>query len=393
VDVRILIVEDDVLAARAMQRMLVGFGYQVPEIVSSGEEAIRAAYEHEPALVLMDVGIEGAIDGIQTATALQNLLHVPIIYVTASADDETIRRASSTMPYGYLMKPVDARELHGAIEVALHKHAVDRRRADRELWYTTMLESIEEAVIAADREGGVTFMNKAAEAITGWPRDEALGSPLRDVLRLFVCERGPTSPAAALDLGGRNAHSAPMLLERSRRWVVMDARSVPVLDECGEVQGGVIVFHDFTQQMGRDLTPHASADPSSHRTPDAVPPRRGRVLVVDADTQVTHAMARILGREHEVFIELDGKAALQRLTDGESFDIVFCDLRLPGLSGIDLYESLAGQRPEIAARLVFLTTDDTTPDSRRFLASIPNISLSKPFATESLRALVREHLR
>lgn len=391
--IRILVVDDDVLAAKTIRQTLVGFGYEVVEIVSSGEEAIRAAYEHQPALVLMDVAIEGAIDGIQTATALQNLLHLPVIYVTSYADDETIRRASATMPYGYLVKPFDARELHGAIEVSLYKHSIDRRRADRELCYATMLESIEEAVISADRSGGVTFMNKAAEEITGWSRAEALGSPLREVLQVFACERGPSSPAAALELSSRSAHSAPMLLDRSRRWVLMDGRSVPILDEAGEVQGGVIVFHDFTQQMGRDLGPLSNGDPSSRRAPDAAPPRRGRVLVVDAETQVAHAMARILGREHEVFLELDGSAALVRLVGGEDFDIVFCDVSLPGLSGIDLYASLAGERPEIAARLVFLTAHDTTPDSRRFLATIPNVTLSKPFATESLRALVREHLR
>jgi PAS domain S-box-containing protein len=393
VEPTILVVEDDELAAEALRRMLVTLGYSVPETVASGEEAIRAAYEHTPSLVLMDVEIDGAIDGIQTATALQNLLHLPIIFLTAYADDETLARASATMPYAFLIKPCAVRELRSAIELALHKHAIERRRADRELCYTTMLESIEEAVIAADRSGAVTFMNKAAEAITGWSRSEALGTPLREVLRAFLCERGPHSPAAALSSGSDGPLSTPLLLERSRRWVVMDARSVPILDEVGEVHGGVMVFHDFTQQMLRERGPSSSVDPCSRRAPDAAPLRRGRVLVIDAETQVAHAMARILGRDHEVFLETCGKEALVRLDEGEAFDVVFCDVHLPDLSGIEIYEALIGRRPEVAQRLVFLTTDDTAHHSKRFLESIPNVSLSKPFATESLRALVRQHLR
>ncbi|MFO0760445.1 MAG: response regulator [Byssovorax sp.] len=390
-DATILVVEDDALAASFIRRTLLDLGYRVPETVSSGEEAIRAAYEHNPHLVLMDIEIDGAIDGIQTATALQNLLHLPIVYLTSFADDETVARASTTMPYGYLLKPSNPRELRSTIELALHKHAEDRRRAERELCFTTMLESIEEAVISADRDGGVTFMNKAAEVVTGWARAEALGAPLRDVMRVFLCEHRPASPAEAMGYGAPGTHSAPMLLDRTRKWVVIDARSVPIVDEAGEVQGGVMVFHDFTAQMSRDRPP--PSDPCARRVPDAVPPRRGRVLVIDAETQVAHAMARILGREHEVSLEVDGRSALTRLSEGEEFDVVFCDVHLPDLTGIQLYDALSRRRPELARRLVFLTSDGIAPDSKRFLESLPNVSLSKPFATESLRALVREHLR
>lgn len=119
---RILIVEDELLIAKTLSRKLEKMGYTVIDMVSSGETAIQLAQEKQPDLILMDIVIEGELDGIETASIIRETMDIPIIYLTAYADDETLQRAESTGAYGYAIKPFQERELHATIKMALNKH-------------------------------------------------------------------------------------------------------------------------------------------------------------------------------------------------------------------------------------------------------------------------------
>ncbi len=120
--IKILIVEDEFLIARGLARKLDKLGYEVVDIVASGAEAIQRTAEHYPDLILMDIVIEGEIDGIETASQIYKSYFIPVIYVTAYADDQTLKRAQGTGSYGYLLKPYKDRELHATIQMALSKH-------------------------------------------------------------------------------------------------------------------------------------------------------------------------------------------------------------------------------------------------------------------------------
>jgi signal transduction histidine kinase len=118
----ILIVEDELLIAKNLARKLEKLGYKIVNIVSSGDRAIENALSLQPDLILMDIAIKGEIDGIETAAKIYEQLHIPIIYTTAYADDNTIQRAEETGSYGYLIKPFQERDLHATIKMALSKH-------------------------------------------------------------------------------------------------------------------------------------------------------------------------------------------------------------------------------------------------------------------------------
>jgi signal transduction histidine kinase len=118
----ILIVEDELLIAKNLARKLEKLGYKIVKIVSSGDRAIENALSLQPNLILMDIAIKGEIDGIETAAKIYEQLHIPIIYTTAYADDNTIQRAEETGSYGYLIKPFQERDLHATIKMALSKH-------------------------------------------------------------------------------------------------------------------------------------------------------------------------------------------------------------------------------------------------------------------------------
>lgn len=119
---KILIVEDELLIAQTLCRRLRKFGYHVVDTLTSGLPAIERAITLKPDLILMDIALEGDIDGIETAIRILEKVNIPVIYTTAYADDNTLERAEATGAYGYIIKPFRERDLHAAIKMALQKH-------------------------------------------------------------------------------------------------------------------------------------------------------------------------------------------------------------------------------------------------------------------------------
>jgi len=135
----ILVVEDESIVARDLQSRLRSLGYDVPAVAATGEEALKKAADIRPDLVLMDIRLKGAMDGIETAEQLRELFNVPPVYLTAYTDSETLRRAKITEPFGYIVKPFDERELHSAIEMALYRHKTETKLRQSEQWLAAIL--------------------------------------------------------------------------------------------------------------------------------------------------------------------------------------------------------------------------------------------------------------
>src|SRR5262249_17455564 len=136
---------------------------------------------------------EGAVDGIEAARQIRARCPIPIIYLTAYADDETLRRASLTEPAGFLLKPFEELHLRTALELALHKGAGEQRLRQSENRYGVTLSSIGGAVLSCDEKLQVPFMNPVASTLTGWPVAEALGRPLGEIFRII--DEGTGEPA------------------------------------------------------------------------------------------------------------------------------------------------------------------------------------------------------
>ena len=120
--VQILIVEDDNIVVMELRDRLQSLGYAVSGVASYGEDALVKAAETRPDLVLMDIRLKGAVDGIEAAEEISARFDIPVVYLTALADESTLQRAKVTEHYGYISKPFDERELHTTIEMALCKH-------------------------------------------------------------------------------------------------------------------------------------------------------------------------------------------------------------------------------------------------------------------------------
>ncbi|MGB3513443.1 MAG: ATP-binding protein [Microcoleaceae cyanobacterium] len=123
----ILIVEDELIAAENISRNLNQFGYTVTGKVQSGEKAIENITENPPDLVLMDIKLKGKLNGIETADKINKMFPIPIVYITAYSDSITIKKATKTTPYGYLIKPFKAVDIKTTIEMALAKHQTEQQ--------------------------------------------------------------------------------------------------------------------------------------------------------------------------------------------------------------------------------------------------------------------------
>lgn len=180
----ILVVEDEVIVAMDLTQHLEAMGYTVTGTAVTGEEAIRLARAQRPALVLMDIMLQGPMSGIDAARHIGHEIHIPVIFLTTLSDAETVRRAAEAAPYGYLTKPFQIKELRAAIEVALYKARMERQLHESEQWFTSTLRCVIDAVIATDPEARVTFLNPAAETLTGWTLEEACGRKAVEILPL-----------------------------------------------------------------------------------------------------------------------------------------------------------------------------------------------------------------
>jgi PAS domain S-box-containing protein len=241
----ILIVEDERIVAKDLQQTLSGMGYTVLGLAASGEEALARAQPQRPDLVLMDIRIKGKLDGIETAELLRRQCSAPVVYLTAHADEATLERAKKTEPYGYVLKPVKAAELRSVIEIALFKHTMERQLRERERWFSTTLRSIADAVLTVDLAGQVTFMNGAAEQLTGVQLQEALGRPAREVLSLQEPASAPLEQALAQ---GRPITLKQAVLAPPGAGTRLVSHSASPVVDGGQTLGAVMVFRDITEQ-------------------------------------------------------------------------------------------------------------------------------------------------
>jgi two-component system, cell cycle sensor histidine kinase and response regulator CckA len=245
----VLVVEDERVVAKDLQRTLISFGYDVPLTAASADDAIRAASERCPDLVLMDIRIKGDLDGIQTAEILRSRFDVPVVYLTAYADDATVERAKKTEPHAYLLKPVKADELRSAVQIALYKHDADRRLHERERWFATTLRSIGDAVISTDATGHITFMNPVAETLTGYTTQQVHGRPLSDILKLLdsTTKAAIDDPIERVLRTGKIVEMDGRLITREGQERVIADSAAPIRDEQGTLLGVVVVLHDVSE--------------------------------------------------------------------------------------------------------------------------------------------------
>jgi PAS domain S-box-containing protein len=244
---KVLIVEDERVVATHVERSLEDAGYAVTGIAASALEAAALVRADPPDVALVDIRLRGHGEGFAIAQRLRTENDVPVVYMTAHTDDDTLQRAARTGAYGYVVKPFTIGEVKSALSVALYKHGLDQHLAERERWFSTTLRAIADGVVACDTEQRVTFLNVAAEQMLGRTEQQSRGHSLPELLG----RAEPALPEVAQALV--QGRSAPLSfdIESALGARLLDGTVAPIV-HAERTLGAVLVLHDVTEQRRRD---------------------------------------------------------------------------------------------------------------------------------------------
>ncbi|HYJ09083.1 MAG TPA: response regulator [Polyangiaceae bacterium] len=312
---RVLIVEDERVVATHVERSLRDAGYLVTGIAASAIEAETLVQSAPPDVALVDIRLRGRSEGFEIAERLRNEADVPVVYMTAHTDDDTLQRAARTGAYGYVVKPFTIGEVKSALQVALYKHRLDQHLAERERWFSTTLRGIADGVVACDTEQRVTFLNAAAERMLQRSESNARGRTMSELL-------GGSQAGGVSEIGQALTQRRPQRVSSDQYVKQADAQSLlegtvaPILH--GErVLGAVLVLHDVTEQRRRDEQLALTDRLSSLGT-----------LVASVAHEINNPLAYTLGNLSLATSELERiKERLPPDATREALDKVVCSLR------------------------------------------------------------------
>jgi two-component system cell cycle sensor histidine kinase/response regulator CckA len=247
---KVLVVEDEGLIAHDISTRLEAMGHQVVGTAGTAEEALEMAADAD--IVLMDIRIDGPVDGVEAAARIRERFQLPVVFLTAHSDRPTLDRAKVTGAFGYLVKPIAQASLSTAIEIALYKHRMERKLEEREALLRTTLSSVADAVVVTDHRSRVLMLNQAAQNLTGWTQEEAEGKAVLRVLGLVDIESGePAEDPVPLAI----LKDAPMPLDRTWQLISrtgfqmrIEGTAAPV-KASGIAVGTVLTFRDVSARL------------------------------------------------------------------------------------------------------------------------------------------------
>lgn len=238
---RVLIVEDEAIISQSLQYMLENLGYDVAAICTNGEEAVDKVEQLKPDIVLMDIQLGAEMDGIEAAQKIKELHSVPpLVYITAYSDDSVFNRAKFTLPFGYILKPFDSRELQICIEMALHKNMLEQEIRRREHLLKLILQNTRTPLLTTDYSGRIAFYNSAAQKF--FNEEDLTIFHLNDILFL----EGEDIPPFELLLGSSKLHKSGrgMKWRSQNRWVYAPENQTieRLTDPEGQISGLMFIF-------------------------------------------------------------------------------------------------------------------------------------------------------
>ncbi|NUN69155.1 MAG: PAS domain S-box protein [Bacteroidetes bacterium] len=289
----VLIVEDEKIVALDLRSILTDAGFTVVGETAAGKQAVALAAELRPDVIVMDISLKGPMNGIEAARTITAQYDIPIVFLTAHSDEQTLEEAHRTDADGYILKPFDERDVRTTVEMALFKYKARRQLREQQLWLTTTLRSIGDAVIATDKKGLITFMNIIAEQLTGWPQQEAVGRKLAEV---FVVENEGTGKRLPNPVAKVLRERTPLsltnhtiLIARDGRRTFIEDSAAPIVDDAGGITGVVLTFRDVTERRRSQDELHRS----EKRFRALIEKSSEVVVIIDAQGTVAYATGSI----------------------------------------------------------------------------------------------------
>jgi PAS domain S-box-containing protein len=241
----IMVVEDETIVSRGIQLALGNLGYETSPAARTGEQAVARALAEKPDLVLMDISLKGEMDGVEAAQQIRASSDIPIIFLTAYADDEKIERSKRSDPFGYIIKPFDERELKVALETGLHKARMERRLKESEAKYRLIVENQNDLVVKFDPEGHLLFVTPSYCETFGRKESELIGKRFMPLIHEDDRKRVAESIASLKNPPHTTYHESRAMTVKGWRWFGWSIRAV--LDEQSAIVENISVGRDVTE--------------------------------------------------------------------------------------------------------------------------------------------------
>lgn len=254
----ILIVEDEVIIAADLERALASMGYTVCGITGTAEQAIEIVGRQKPDLVMMDIILQGDMEGVEAAETIRDKWGIPVVFLTAYADTDHLEKAKLAYPFGYLLKPFQEKDLKITLEMALYAARVDkeRQKAEQQLReseerFRSITEQMAETVFLTDQEGLVLYMSPVAEDIFGFRTDEMVGRHFMQFLEENSIEHAVSEFMQTLE-SGVATRNIRLRMKRKDGSIFFGELSASIYRRRGAIAGTIGLIRDITSQQKAD---------------------------------------------------------------------------------------------------------------------------------------------
>lgn len=222
---RVLVVEDEDLLAGTLRRLLEAAGHQVVAVVFSGEDAVRTALSTKPDLILMDVTLQGGMDGVEAALKIRSALDVPILFLTGDAEAETLARAKRASPHGYLIKPFDARELEMLVETIVSRHRLESELKRSNSRFRALIAAFPDRILRVRPNGTLVDDPSGAQDVDA-ALGAAAGASVRGCVRRALESDAPARLEFEVADGERSRHYEVLAVGVDREEVLAVCREI-----------------------------------------------------------------------------------------------------------------------------------------------------------------------
>ena len=298
---RILVVEHEADVALQLCHELGSLGFKICACVANGADAIKAAFAARPDVVLINAVLPGEVDGIRAAEDISRALQVPILFLSAYSDPDTVTKALDAHPYAYLTKPFDIAELYAQLLVCLAKGQQDSQAREALMWYEATLRSVADGVIVVDEAARLRFLNPAAERLTGCVQQDVLGHHIDSVLRLQDLDGQPIATPLREPLSGAAASPLPRSLHvvaRNGALRTVEQTASPIHSTQGALLGALMVLRD-TQDRTEAEQKLRSSEERFRNAFDLAPNGMAMATAQGRFIKVNNALCRLLHTPRE----------------------------------------------------------------------------------------------
>ncbi len=246
--IRILLVEDDIILSESNKFILKKLGYDVVGTATNSFQAIEFVKKESPEIILMDIQIEGEVDGIETAKIIKNEFNIPVIFLSSQSEKNIIERAKEVNPFGYLLKPVTKNDLQVALEISINNYSLEKKLRDSQELLRSSLNSISDAFLTLDLDNNVNFMNPTAIKLFNFNED-LIGQNLNNFynpVKKINSNQDETESFSNLQSFYNEIY---FVQNKTNKLIYLDEIIQPILDSKKNKLGKIIILKDISYKI------------------------------------------------------------------------------------------------------------------------------------------------